>query len=183
MWENSLLQQRFDVAPRVILAQHITSNFHLHLILNNAQSIRLGFTIRYCSYSELNRRFLAQPVIGYLPTYGIMLPWYGNAFRIAELCVGSGIHHFLVCLSFSTSYQTFQLNYIWRDLLDRLWSDQCYRHSITRVIENVFHDPQRNIHDSKVHGANMGPTWVLSVPDGTRVGPMNFAMRDVMISA
>ena len=27
--------------------------------------------------------------------------------------------------------------------------------------------------DSKVHGANMGPTWVLSAPDGPHVGPMN----------
>ena len=29
--------------------------------------------------------------------------------------------------------------------------------------------------DSKVHGANMGPTWVLSAPDGSHVGPMNLA--------
>ena len=31
--------------------------------------------------------------------------------------------------------------------------------------------------DSKVHGANMGPIWVLSAPDGPHVGPMNFAIR------
>ena len=31
--------------------------------------------------------------------------------------------------------------------------------------------------DSKVHGANMGPTWVLLAPDGPHVGPMNFAIR------
>ena len=30
--------------------------------------------------------------------------------------------------------------------------------------------------DSKVHGANMGPTWVLSAPDGPHVGPMNLVM-------
>ena len=28
-------------------------------------------------------------------------------------------------------------------------------------------------HNSKVHRANMGPIWVLSVPDGPHVGPMN----------
>ena len=33
--------------------------------------------------------------------------------------------------------------------------------------------------DSKVHGANMGPTWVLSAPDGPHVGPMNLATRVV----
>ena len=34
--------------------------------------------------------------------------------------------------------------------------------------------------DSKVHGANMGPTWVLSAPDGPHVGPMNLAIRDII---
>ena len=31
--------------------------------------------------------------------------------------------------------------------------------------------------DSKVHGANMKPTWVLSDPDGPHVDPMNLAIR------
>ena len=31
--------------------------------------------------------------------------------------------------------------------------------------------------DSKFNGANMGPTWVLSAPDGPHVGPMNLAIR------
>ena len=34
--------------------------------------------------------------------------------------------------------------------------------------------------DSKVHGANMGPTWVLSAPDRPHVGPMNLAIKDLM---
>ena len=33
--------------------------------------------------------------------------------------------------------------------------------------------------DSKVHGANMGPTWVLSAPDGPHMGPMDLAIRAV----
>ena len=33
--------------------------------------------------------------------------------------------------------------------------------------------------DSKVHGANMGPTWVLSAPDGPHVGRMILAIRVV----
>ena len=32
--------------------------------------------------------------------------------------------------------------------------------------------------NSKVHGANMGTTWVLSAPDGPHVGPVNIAIRD-----
>ena len=31
--------------------------------------------------------------------------------------------------------------------------------------------------DSKVYGANMGPTWVLSVQDGPHVGAMKLANR------
>ena len=36
--------------------------------------------------------------------------------------------------------------------------------------------------DSKVHGANMGPNWVLAAPDGTHVGPMNLAIRRIHFS-
>ena len=39
------------------------------------------------------------------------------------------------------------------------------------VVHHVWPFP-----DSKVHGANMGPTWVLSAPD---VGPMDLAIRVV----
>ena len=37
--------------------------------------------------------------------------------------------------------------------------------------------------DSKVHGANMGPTAVLSAPDGPHIGPMNLAIRVTMCSS
>ena len=32
--------------------------------------------------------------------------------------------------------------------------------------------------DRQVHGANMGPIWVLSAPYGPHIGPMNLAIRD-----
>ena len=35
------------------------------------------------------------------------------------------------------------------------------------------------IPDSKVHGANMGPSWGRQDPGGPHVGPMNFAIWDV----
>ena len=37
--------------------------------------------------------------------------------------------------------------------------------------------------DSQVHGANTGPTWVLSAPDGPHVGPMNLVIKVVMLGA
>ena len=39
---------------------------------------------------------------------------------------------------------------------------------------------QYNNPDSKVHVDHMGPTWVLSAPDGPHVGPMNLAIREVL---
>ena len=36
--------------------------------------------------------------------------------------------------------------------------------------------------DSKVHGANMGPTWVLSAPDGPHIGPMNLAITEMNLT-
>ena len=32
--------------------------------------------------------------------------------------------------------------------------------------------------DNKVHGAIMGPTWVLSAPGGPHVGPVNLVIWD-----
>ena len=32
--------------------------------------------------------------------------------------------------------------------------------------------------DNKIHWANIGPTWVLSAPDGPYVGPMNLVTRE-----
>ena len=34
-----------------------------------------------------------------------------------------------------------------------------------------------NMPNSNVHGANTGPTWVLSAPGGPHIGPMNLAIR------
>ena len=37
-----------------------------------------------------------------------------------------------------------------------------------------------NIPDNKVHGANMGPIWGRQDPGGPHVGPMNFAIWDIV---
>ena len=41
------------------------------------------------------------------------------------------------------------------------------------TIHTIYANP-----DSKVHRANVGPTWVLSAPDGPHVGPMKLAIRE-----
>ena len=37
--------------------------------------------------------------------------------------------------------------------------------------------------EGKVHGANIGPTWVLLAPGGPHEGPINFAIRVAGLSA
>ena len=46
-----------------------------------------------------------------------------------------------------------------------------------KSVFKTYHDPKGP--DSKVHGANMGPTWVLLAPGGPHVGLMNLAIRVV----
>ena len=41
-------------------------------------------------------------------------------------------------------------------------------------------DMIRNIHDSKVHGANIGPIWGRQDPGGSHVGPMKFVIWDII---
>ena len=40
----------------------------------------------------------------------------------------------------------------------------------------------RSYPDNNFHGAHMGPTWVLSAPDGSHVGPMNLAIRVIIVN-
>ena len=43
---------------------------------------------------------------------------------------------------------------------------------------SIFHDAiWHHYPDSKIHGANMGPAWVLSALGGSHVSPMNLAIR------
>ena len=55
----------------------------------------------------------------------------------------------------------------------------CNRHNkYIRIHQVSFATSQPHVHpDNKVHGANMGPNWVLSAPGGPHVGPMNLAIR------
>ena len=49
---------------------------------------------------------------------------------------------------------------------------------VARTVDSV-----RVLPDSKIHGANMGPNWVLSAPDGPHVGPRNLVIRAVFAKA
>ena len=50
-----------------------------------------------------------------------------------------------------------------------------YNNAVRETV--VYKNCHGSVTESKVHGANMGPTWVMSTPDGHRIGPMNLAIR------
>ena len=64
---------------------------------------------------------------------------------------------------------------------------QCFVHVLLLYMVDILFDiyllfitlsQEQSIPDSKVHGANMGSTWVLSALDGPHVGPMDLVIRD-----
>ena len=68
----------------------------------------------------------------------------------------------------------------------RMYNPQFYvsgKRPMAQVIKIPVEDnepfiPCMHIPDCKVHGAKMGPTWVLSAPGGPHVGLMNLAILD-----
>ena len=56
-----------------------------------------------------------------------------------------------------------------------LTNDKCYRNNQCQRQKCLLNDTC--FPDSKVHEANMGPTWVLSAPGRPHVGPMSLVSR------
>ena len=65
-------------------------------------------------------------------------------------------------------------------MIIQIWYAEFSHFSYTLTSQSVLVALVIVIPDSKVHVANMGPTWVLSAPDGPHVGPMNFAIWDTI---
>ena len=66
------------------------------------------------------------------------------------------------------------VEYSYTDTLNtETWLDANFAVVMTTSSATIDDNP-----DSKVHGVNMGPNWVLSAPDGPHVGPMNLAIRE-----
>ena len=122
-------------------------------------------------------------------------PWRVNSStqwdQVMHICVTELEHHWLrqwlgVCSTpihyinlFSfiinrNSTNRHQWNYSWNSNIHLkkmhllMWCAKC---GISKNI-TVIYSP-----DSEIHGANMGPTWVLSAPDRPHVGAMNLAIR------
>ena len=59
-----------------------------------------------------------------------------------------------------------------------IWASQNFQYHVTHYYSAFCWNARLlGYPDSKIHGANIWPTWVLSAPDGPHVGPMNLAFR------
>ena len=85
-------------------------------------------------------------------------------------------------INFTSSWQTYQPNLytpVWIHHYNCAICSKAYSASF-HIWVIAWHNYVFSIEgfpDSKVHGANTGPTWVLSAPDRPHVGPMNLAIR------
>ena len=102
-----------------------------------------------------------------------LMSWYGSTFHIIGPLWGDSL--------ITTGFPSQRANNA-----DRWWFLCCHLEQVVEKGGQVASDlkvfrahidrlvPET---DSKVHGANMGPTWVLLAPDGPHVGPVNLAVR------
>ena len=97
-------------------------------------------------------------------TYMLMIlniPCHGKAFRLSgPVCSAVDVWEW-------------RINFI-SHFTGHVITNPCWNYSqsmLSKGAPGVSHFP-----DNKVHGANMGITWVLSAPDGPHVGPMNLAL-------
>ena len=146
-------------------------------------------TFRYSHVLRIPTRWLlCDRLLFLLSVIRDLLPGRKNWFTIS--CCHSG--SFMICTSCSNSYSHIDNN-CWQNLIMMRYTWSFHKRFIfLEMIYNAcvfigFEYEYRflpsyiaptgvrynNNPDSTVHGANMGPTWVLSASDGLHVGPMN----------
>ena len=76
------------------------------------------------------------------------------------------------CFSILVSYDRAQLSKV----INNQWQFEVHLLNLSNIVVESPTDGHY-FPDSKVHRANIGPTWVLSAPDRPHVGPMNLALR------
>ena len=109
----------------------------------------------------------------YVHTWNI---WVHFALKVALVCL-----HVTLPLYQRSAYLDERLKFI------KYFSGTMRRVRNSQLILSLYLEAKREDRgaypDSKVHEANMGPTWVLSALGGPHVGPINFAIRVVYRAA
>ena len=159
-----------------------------------------------CFVSRLQLNRLIPPTYTDVPNLTVIAIGSGCHERSNQLCSSSAPISDCGCTLLTTAYvlQIGKVTTSYTRYSDQFWLDIYptwkYRIDINPRISAViwFEGPNSIIFNSpylsykishskilksqqmtiKVHGASMGPTWVLSAPDGPHDGLMNLAIRD-----
>ena len=132
------------------------------------------FNIIMPSYQYRISRFGDKTVVNCLISavgFRILVSWHRYIepthwlFSLFLRRVGSGIHSWLL-----SKLQVI----IWTDINEHFWIGRTW-HNWKYMTGMITIPP--SFPKSKVHGANIGPTWVLSPPGGPHVGPINLAVK------
>ena len=113
-------------------------------------------------------------LVQWVPSVGHSWLWFYRAWSMVSPLL-------LIFITYHTLVNRFVVTYIFPLLFVQGWD--VLLELFCSVVPSVSHCLHRTGYsigtcpDSMVHGANMGPTWVLSAPDGPHVGPMNLAIR------
>ena len=91
--------------------------------------------------------------------------------NIFQSSCASGIVFLLLFIGFLIDYDYINVGDISDDTAGMMYEYTPYRPRPT----------PGNPNDSKVHGANTGPTWVLSAPGGPHVGHVNLAILAILL--
>ena len=138
----------------------------------NFPDIKLLFSIQHPLIFVPKRNILVQvQLIVWRHTRQQATSWIVVVFRIAVHWKNSNVIIFNLCTKFSTACESFYCSYF----MGYQEPTNDFEHACNFI---GIHLGWINIPDSKVHGTNMGPTWVLSVPGRPHVGLMNLAIWD-----
>ena len=114
--------------------------------------------------------------------------WDAQFLEVFYTCMGRG--HGIMILQWRQESLYHDIS-VYQDCFSLTWITPLWNyiifHKIYRLFRFVFFcyvyvSISNGVHpDSKVLGANMGPTWVLSAPDGPHVGPRYLAIWALLL--
>ena len=157
---------------------HLFHGYYLQAVGWKKQTTR-----RLISHTGIGQWPLYQDIYIYIK-YKLTFPWLGLIPFVYH-----GFLFNIICLNLLALIWLSILNHArFCDIPSALLNVVCHMNSKSSIYQKKWTKPNVSsacrypalLHtspDSKVHGANMGPTWVLLAPDGPHVGPKNLVIR------
>ena len=163
---------------------HFTA-FEVRAWMSNYFSLFYTETINFsCPYLDvgslicISKNISVLHLLTELTLISLFWIWYRFVIHVCQtpFCVFVWLPIF-ISMKIDLSYSFRYLSATWLLFLDTSWPFSGYVDKIAfdqnslQSLRFIYIYPY-----NKVHGASMGPTWVLSAPDGPHIGPMNLAI-------